>query len=61
MSKPLSQRKAAAYLGFAASTLTNYARLGIGPAHLSVGTGARRYTVSDLDAWLAAHRTGGAK
>ncbi|WP_425991071.1 helix-turn-helix transcriptional regulator [Afipia sp. DC4300-2b1] len=60
MSKPLSRRKAAAYLGFAPSTLANYAARGIGPAHLRVG-GSCRYMKADLDAWLDAHRTGGAK
>lgn len=57
--KFFSQRKAAAHLGIAPSTLGTYVRKGIAPPHLNFH-GTRKFAVSDLDAWLAAHKVGGA-
>lgn len=53
MSKPLSRRSAAQYIGVAPTTLTNYERRGIGPRHVRFH-GVCRYEISDLDAYLAA-------
>lgn len=58
----LSRRQIAARGGFSANTLANYARRGIGPEFVQAGPGAScRYSVRAFDAWLAQHRTGGAK
>lgn len=56
----LSQRRAAKYLGIAASTLSSYVERGIAPPHVNFH-GVRRFTVPHLDAWLAARTTGGAQ
>jgi DNA-binding transcriptional MerR regulator len=53
----LSQKKAAAHLGIAASTLSSYCRRGIAPPHVSMH-GIRYFDVVALDAWLDARRGG---
>jgi hypothetical protein len=58
MSKPLSTRGAAIYLGISPPTLSSYVKRGIAPRYVNFH-GVRRFTVCDLDAWLAA-RSGGA-
>ncbi|MBR1128416.1 helix-turn-helix transcriptional regulator [Bradyrhizobium iriomotense] len=57
----LSRRQIAARGGFSANTLANYARRGIGPAFIQVGSGVCRYSVTAFDAWLAQHKIGGSK
>lgn len=47
--------EASVYSGVAAKTLANWRSLGVGPTYVRVG-GRVVYMVSDLDAWLAAHR-----
>jgi hypothetical protein len=60
MSKSLSQRKAAVYLGIAPSTLSAYCRAGHAPRHVALPGGARRFDVCDLDTWRAARTVEGA-
>lgn len=57
--KTLSRRQAAAYLGCAPATLASYESKGVAPAYFRLGT-TIRYSVTDLDAWRAAHLIGGA-
>ncbi|RKE70655.1 hypothetical protein DFP91_2896 [Pseudorhodoplanes sinuspersici] len=58
--KPLSRRKAAAYLGFAPNTLKSYEAKGAAPTHMRIGS-TIRYALADLDAWREAHKAGGAQ
>lgn len=55
--KPLSRRKAAAYLGFAPNTLKNYEAKGIAPMHMRVA-GTVRYEISALDEWRSQRMIG---
>ena len=57
--KLLSRRKAAAHLGCAPATLASYEARGIAPRHFRLGL-TIGYSVSDLDAWRAAHMRGAA-
>lgn len=57
--KPLSRRKAAAYLGFSPNTLAAYEVKGLAPTHLRVGSTVR-YEIAALNAWREARKAGGA-
>jgi hypothetical protein len=48
----LSQKRAAARIGCAQSTLSSYVKRGIAPRHVNL-VGVRYFEISDLDAWLA--------
>lgn len=60
MSKSLSRRAAAEYLGVSPGTLANYEKRGIAPCHLRFH-GVHRYAVADLDAWRDARTVEGAQ
>jgi len=51
----LNETNAARYIGFTAAALKVWRRTGRGPAFIRTGR-AVRYRLSDLDAWLQAHR-----
>ena len=51
----MDAKAAAQYLGIAAQTLARWRGEGQGPAHLKLGA-CVRYTVRDLDAWIATRR-----
>lgn len=57
-SAALTTKQAAHHVGLAASTLEKARIYGGGPVWTVLMKGAIRYLVADLDAWLAAGRTG---
>lgn len=63
MSKPIpliTTKEAAAYLSLKPATLIRYRWQGIGPKYIRPGGGrAVRYSLTDLDAWIAANTVAG--
>jgi hypothetical protein len=55
LSRPLAEPDAAKYVGWTASALRAWRRMGRGPAYVRVGRSVR-YLPNDLDDWLARHR-----
>lgn len=53
--KTIQERDAARYIGMSVAWLRQGRQRGRGPAYIQAGR-AIRYRVSDLDAWLDAHR-----
>ena len=56
--RPLSERDAAHHIGISIHTLRKWRKAGKGPTHFSVSR-VIRYSVSDLQSWIAAHKSAG--